>query len=92
MKPIKTVLNTYLFKTGLDLGVNQQQAVNLWPKAVGKKIAENTTVQDVKHGVLIVRADSSIWAQELQFQKKEILFKINKTLGKKTIKDIRFDL
>jgi len=90
MKPIKTVLNTYLFKTGLDAGVNQQQAVNLWPTAVGKKIAENTTVQDVKHGVLIVRVDSPIWAQELQFQKKEILFKINKTLGKKTIKDIRF--
>ena len=90
MKSIKTVLNTYLFKTGLDLGVNQQQAVNLWPIAVGKKIAENTTVQDVKHGVLVVRVDSPIWAQELQFQKKEVLFKINKTLGKKTIKDIRF--
>ena len=90
MKSIKTVLNTYLFKTGLDVGVNQQQAVNLWPPAVGKKIAENTTVQDVKHGVLIVRVESPIWAQELQFQKKEVLFKINKTLGKKTIKDIRF--
>ena len=90
MKSIKTVLNTYLFKTGLDVGVNQQQAVNLWPIAVGKKIAENTTVQDVKHGVLVVRVDSPIWAQELQFQKKEVLFKINKTLGKKTIKDIRF--
>ena len=90
MKSIKTVLNTYLFKTGLDTGVNQQQAVNLWPIVVGKKIAENTTVQDVKHGVLIVRVDSPIWAQELQFQKKEVLFKINKTLGKKTIKDIRF--
>jgi len=25
----------------------------------------------------------------LQFLKKEVLFKINKTLGKKTIKDIR---
>jgi predicted nucleic acid-binding Zn ribbon protein len=90
MKSIKTVLNTYLFKTGLDTGVNQQQAVNLWPIVVGKKIAENTTIQDVKHGVLIVRVDSPIWAQELQFQKKEVLFKINKTLGKKTIKDIRF--
>ena len=90
MKSIKTVLNTYLFKTGLDVGVNQQQAVNLWQTAVGKKIAENTIVQDVKHGVLIVRVDSPIWAQELQFQKKEVLFKINKTLGKKTIKDIRF--
>ena len=90
MKSIKTVLNTYLFKTGLDVGVNQQQAVSLWPTAVGKKIAENTSIQDVKHGVLIVRVDSPVWAQELQFQKKEILFKINKSLGKKIIKDIRF--
>ena len=90
MKSIKTVLNTYLFKTGLDVGVNQQQAVSLWPTAVGKKIAEKTTIQDVKHGVLIVRVASPVWAQELQFQKKEILLKINKTLGKKTIKDIRF--
>ena len=90
MKSIKTVINTYLFKTGLDSGVNQQQAVGLWPTAVGKKIAENTTVQEVKHGVLIVRVESPAWAQELQFQKKEVLLKINKALGKKTIKDIRF--
>jgi len=83
MKSIKTVLNTYLFKTGLDVGVNQQQAVNLWPTAVGKKIAENTTVQDVTQGVLIVRVDSPIWAQELQFQKKEVIIKNNKTMGKK---------
>ena len=90
MKSIKTVLNTYLFKMGLDVGVNQEQAVNIGPTAVGEKIAENTTVQDVKHGVLFVRANSPVWAQELQFQKKEVLFKINSALGKKTIKDIRF--
>ena len=90
MKSIKTVLNTYLFKMGLDVGVNQEQAVNIWPTAVGEKIAENTTVQDVKHGVLFVRANSPVWAQELQFQKKEVLLKINSALGKKTIKDIRF--
>ncbi len=90
MKSIKTVLNTYLFKMGLDVGVNQEQAVDIWPTAVGEKIAENTTVQDVKHGVLFVRANSPVWAQELQFQKKEVLFKINSALGKKTIKDIRF--
>ena len=72
------------------MGVNQQQAVNIWPKIVGKKIAENTTAQDVEHGVLIVRVASPIWAQELQFQKKEVLFKINSALGKNTIKDIRF--
>ena len=90
MKSIKTVLNTYLFKMGLDVGVKQEQAANIWPTVVGEKIAENTTVQDVKHGVLFVRANSPVWAQELQFQKKEVLFKINSALGKKTIKDIRF--
>ena len=90
MKPIKTVLNTYLFKTGLEKGVRQQQALTLWPTAVGKKIAENTTVQDVKHGILLVHAESPVWAQELQFKKKEILSNLNSSLGKKTIQDIRF--
>ena len=75
---------------GLDKGVRQQQAVNLWPIAVGKKIAENTTVQNVEHGTLIVHATSPVWAQELQLQKKDILSKLNKILGKKTIKNIRF--
>tara|TARA_B100001750_G_scaffold115646_1_gene91628 strand:- start:1025 stop:1300 length:276 start_codon:yes stop_codon:yes gene_type:complete len=90
MKSIKTVLKTYLFKTGLEKGIKQQQAVNLWPTTVGKKIANKTTVKDVKHGILIVHAESPIWAQELQFKKKEILSKLNSTLGKTTIKDIRF--
>jgi predicted nucleic acid-binding Zn ribbon protein len=90
MKPIKVVLKTYLLKMGLDKGVRQQQEVNLWPIAVGKKIAENTTVQNVEHGTLIVHATSPVWAQELQLQKKDILSKLNKILGKKTIKDIRF--
>ena len=90
MKPINTVIKTYLFKTGLDKGVKQQQALDFWPNAVGKKIAEHTTVEDVEHGVLIVSATSSIWAQELQLRKKEILSKLNGSLGKKVINDIRF--
>ena len=90
MKPIKTVLNTFLFKTGLEKGVKQQQALTLWRTAVGKQIANNTTAQDVKHGTLIVRAKSPAWAQELQLKKKEILSTLNTALGKKTIKDIRF--
>ena len=71
MKSIKTVLNTYLFKMGLDVGVNQEQAVDIWPTAVGEKIAENTTVQDVKHVLLNEPVDSPACAQELQLQKKQ---------------------
>ena len=70
--------------------MKQQQALILWPTAVGKQIADNTTAQDVKHGTLVVRAKSPAWAQELQLKKKEILSTLNSCLGKKTIKDIRF--
>ena len=90
MKSIDTVLDSFLKNTGLSSGVNQQKAVELWSEIVGDKIAENTEAVSVKHGVLFVKANSSTWSQELQLKKKEVLSKINKRIGKKTITDLRF--
>ena len=90
MKPINTVLDNFLNKTRLSDGINQQKAVEVWPETVGGKIAENTEAISVEHGVLFIRASSSAWSQELQLKKKEILLKINKKVGKETIKDLRF--
>ena len=90
MKPINTVLASFLKKTRLSHGVNQQKAIEVWSETVGNKIAEKTEAVSVERGVLIIRADSSVWSQELQLKKKEILLKINKKVGKKTITDLRF--
>jgi len=90
LKPINAVLDNFLKKTKLSDGINQQKAVEVWSEAVGSKIAENTEALSVEHGVLFIRAGSSTWSQELQLKKKEILLKINKKVGKKIIKDLRF--
>ena len=90
MKPISSIINGFLKKSGLSSGVDQQKAIEIWGDAVGKKIAENTEVISVEHGVLFIRADSPSWSQELQLKKKEILFKVNNKIGNKIIKDLRF--
>ena len=90
MKSINTVLDSFLNNSGLSSGVNQQKAMEFWSEIVGDKIAENTEAVSVKHGVLFVKASSSTWSQELQLKKKEVLSKINKRIGKKTITDLRF--
>ena len=62
----------------------------IWPVIVGEKIAENTCLESVKRGTLFVNASSSAWMQELHFLKDMIIEKLEKELGEKTVKDIRF--
>ncbi|OGC14879.1 hypothetical protein A3J90_00075 [candidate division WOR-1 bacterium RIFOXYC2_FULL_37_10] len=64
--------------------------VLLWEKVVNKKIAKHTQAVKILNKVLYVVADSSVWAQELNFLKREIIDKINKEANEILVKDIRF--
>lgn len=90
MQSLKQVLNIYLHKTGLAKGVAQNTAISLWPEIVGTAVAENTQAESVEHGVLTIKTSTPTWRQELQFQKNEIISKLNEQIGKNTIKDIKF--
>jgi len=79
-----------LHKFGIDNAVAQNKALNIWNEAVGEKIAKNTEPDRVEHGVIIVKVSSPTWRQELYFQKKDIIQKINNIIGKNIIRDIRF--
>jgi len=79
-----------LKKFGIDNAVSQNKALNIWDEIVGKNVAKNTQPDRVEHGVIIVKVSSPTWRQELYFQKNEIIQKINNTIGKNVIKDIRF--
>ena len=63
---------------------------DLWETAVGTTIARKTRPQALKGTVLIVHVASSSWTHQLQFSKKELIDRINQTLGKTLIHDIRF--
>ena len=90
MQHIGRAIEKLLRKTGLEKGVAQQNALFVWKEVVGKRVAENTTAEKIDHGVLMVRTTTPTWRQELQLQKTTIIKKLNKKLGKKVIKDVRF--
>ena len=90
MEHIAGALKKLVKKQGMEKELNQQKAIDVWGKVVGKKIKEHTEPIEVRHGVLTVKTSSPVWRQELQFQKGKIIESINKKLIKTNIKDIRF--
>ena len=90
MQSLKIAIDSMLKKIGIDNAVSQNKALNIWDEIVGKNVAKNTKPDRVEHGVIIVKVSSPTWRQELYFQKNEIIQKINNTIGKNVIKDIRF--
>jgi len=89
MEQLKSALNTALKRERLDKAMRQNKALFIWEDVVGELVAKNCTPEEVKNGLLIVRALTPVWRNEIAMKKKEILGKLNSKLGKKTIKDMR---
>ncbi len=90
MQSLKIAIDLMLKKFGIENAVSQNKAINIWNEIVGEKVAKNTEPERVEHGVIIVKVSSPTWRQELYFQKEEIIKKLNNSIGKKAIRDIRF--
>ena len=90
MESLKKAIKDAVEKTGIDAALKQERAVFLWKDIVGEVVADVTETKGVEKGVLTVKTNSPTWRQELHMQKNEILDKINKKIGSKAIKEIRF--
>ena len=90
MQKLKAAINKLLQAAGLEAGVSQNKALLVWDDVVGAKVSENTTPEKVEAGTLYIKASNPTWRQELMFKKEEILKKLNKKLGEKIIKEIKF--
>ena len=90
MQHIQIAIQNFLKKSGLNSGVEQQEALKIWGETVGNKISKNTEPMSVKNGTLVIKTTNPVWKQELQIQKTEIIKKLNNRLKKNIIKEIRF--
>ena len=90
MQHIQKAIKRFLKNTGLENGIAQQKAVEVWADVVGEKVANNTKAKSVEHGTLTIETKNPVLRQELLFQKKEIIKTLNKKLKKNIIKEIRF--
>ena len=90
MQHIQVAIQNFLKKSGLNTGVEQQEALKIWGETVGNKISKNTEPMSVKNGILVIKTTNPVWKQELQIQRTEIIKKLNNRLKKNIIKEIRF--
>jgi predicted nucleic acid-binding Zn ribbon protein len=66
-----------------------QQLVACWGQVVGVAVAAQTRPLSIQRQVLQVAASSSVWAQNLAFERRRILAKLNAQLPL-SLTDIRF--
>ena len=85
---INETIEELLSLKGLNKAKEQGNIELVWKKAVGKTIYENTTIKNIKNKVLTIKVKNSVWRNELVFQKKEIIQKLNKNNIR--IKEVRF--
>jgi len=90
LQHIAKALKKLIKSTGLNKGLDQQKAIEVWQDVVGDKISNNTETVSVERGIITVKAKTPTWRQELYLQKEQIIKKINSKVNKKIIKDIRF--
>ena len=90
MEHLKKAIKIAINKAGIESALKQESAVFLWKEVVGRKVSKAAKAEKVDKGTLIVKTDSSVWRQELQMQKEQLIEKINKKIGSEAIKEIRF--
>ncbi len=89
-KLIRTSLDRTISSLGLSRKIDEYTAVDIWPMIVGKRIANVAVAERIHEGRLYVHVARAPWRNELVFFKKEIIDKINTTIGKDIVKDIVF--
>ncbi len=81
---IKEFLSQYKHSGKLQ----ENEAINAWPKVMGKNIAALTLSVGIKGGKLIVKLKSSVLRNELMMHRSKIVAAINQQVGSKVIKDV----
>jgi predicted nucleic acid-binding Zn ribbon protein len=78
-------------RLGLRERLHEAEVIDAWSKIVGEFIATHSAPVALRDGILYVRVLQPALHYELeQVSKAEILRKLKKRFGSKTIRDIRF--
>lgn len=62
----------------------------VWSEAVGARLSKNSRVGKTNRGVLEITARNSAVLQELTFQKRKLLKKLQAAAGATNLRDLRF--
>jgi predicted nucleic acid-binding Zn ribbon protein len=78
-------------RLGLRERLHEREVIDAWSKIVGEFIAAHSTPFALREGILYVRVLQPVLHYELeQVSKIDILRKLKKRFGPKTVRDVRF--
>lgn len=77
MKKLTDLLPSALVGQEVIKAAKAQQVLRNWSEIVGGALATKISVVKYDHGTLIVEADGSAWAQEVQLHSETILARLN---------------
>jgi predicted nucleic acid-binding Zn ribbon protein len=77
---------------GADGALQSATAVAAWERVVGERLGRYARAVGLRDGVLVVEAESSVWMQEIGYQKVRILKRLEEECGKGMVRDLRLTL
>lgn len=84
------IINQVLRQERLDVRLDEQRALAMWPELVGPGINRYTTARSVKDGVLTFTISSAPLRNQLMLSRSSLITRINESLGREVIKEIIF--
>lgn len=88
-RPIGILLGGVMHDLGLDEASAIVRVAERWEAAVGPEVARHCRPSALRGGTLEVTVDSSIWCQELQLQRTQILAALRRELADAAPADLR---
>ncbi|MFP3868581.1 MAG: DUF721 domain-containing protein [Desulfobacteraceae bacterium] len=90
--PLGEVLKKILKPADLRATGQRAQIRWAWERVVGDQLRSQTRLVNYQRKVLWIEVRSSLWMQELQFLKPQILADLQELLGPGVVKDLRFTI
>ena len=88
MEAFGAIVRRLIQDYGIEKPIRRCRALQIWPDAVGDRIASVTEPQRISDGKLFIKVKNASWRNELIFYKPDILKKLNDSLGSHIIEDI----
>jgi predicted nucleic acid-binding Zn ribbon protein len=92
MIDISSVINNLSKSLGFEQKMVESSLQKKWGEIMGEKIANHTIPGQIRYKKLYIEVDNPVWMHQLLFLKDEILNRVNRTIGREIINEVRFKL
>jgi hypothetical protein len=89
-EPIASTLGSIIDRLDSEGHFAIVRLIQAWPEIVGEAIARHTEVLELKFHTAVVRVSGTMWIQELNLLKPEILSRLAARVGEDAVRDLRF--